>query len=118
MTDLKLEILKKAYNNEQRNLNSTDFLRASVGKLNQAKYALDELIYCKLLEKPLGSEFLHLTDKGAVEYELELEARQRRAEEEERFTKTYKFNRNTTIFSLIVAAVAALIALVEAFTSH
>lgn len=109
MTDLKFEILKIAYNNPHRQVNRPDLLN-SLGTIMQTKYAISELIYSSCLKESVGSQFLSLTDKGAVEYELEAEARQHKAEEDEHRSKQYKFNRNTTLASLIIAGVSIIVA--------
>lgn len=115
MTDIKFEILELAYSNGYRHVKNSDLLRESGERINQTKYAISELIYLGFLkEASHGSDYLVLTDKGAAEFESECEIRHLKAEEDARFSKTYKFNRNTTMISIAVAIVASVAAIVEA----
>ena len=115
MTDIKFEILKAAYDDKNRHVRRSDLLNMNISTIMQAKYAISELIYSKCLKESIGSDYLTLTDKGAVDYELECESRQLKAEEDEQFKKTFRFNKNTTIISIVIAAIASIAAIVEAF---
>lgn len=110
MTDIKFEILKSAYDQTHRLISRSELLKESGRSINQVNYAIDELVFSKLLKENIGSDYLSLTSKGAVEYELEYESRQLKAEEDEHRSKQYKFNRNTTLASLIIAGVSIIVA--------
>lgn len=114
MTDLKYQILQIAYEDTHRKVDIGNLINLQLSTALQTKYAINELIYIGCLVQPIGTEYLKLTDKGAVDFELEREARQLKATEDYKHEKNYKFNRYTTIASLAIALISAISAILIA----
>ena len=117
MTDLKYQILQIAYEDVHRKADIGYLINLKLSTALQTKYAINELIYTGCFVQPIGTEYLKLTDKGAVDFELEREARQLKSAENYKHEQNYKFNRYTTIASLVIALISAVSAiLIAVFT--
>ena len=109
MTDLKYSILEVLYNAPYRQERKINLLNRNFATPMLTRYAIDELIAVRYIEPKIGSDMLVLTSNGAIAYENAQEERRNQAESK----RQYRFNKKTTIISLIVAALTTAIALVE-----
>lgn len=111
MTDLKLHLLKALYVTPNRCLDRIKLYELKISDFTSTRYALEELQEKKYIEKTLGTDKFRLTPAGANAYEDECEERNKQAEAK----RQYRFNKRTTIISVVVATITTVIAVVEFF---
>lgn len=111
MTDLKFTILDFLYHSPNHEYEETALLNMHLGNLCNASIAVNDMVKENppLIIRPIGKNTLMLTTYGNVVYETEKEARQQKSDNKsERI-----FNRKTTVLSLIVAAIALAISVID-----
>ena len=111
MTDLKFTILEALYASPTRRVSKAELLDRNFASPTDTMNTIKDLIEAKLLKVEIGSDKVNLTSAGANAFESAQEQRREQTESE----KQYRFNKKTTIISLVIAAVTSAIALVEFF---
>ena len=76
MTDIKFNILSLLYNSECQQILKADIYKSNIATPMQIKHNLSQLINeLKYIKQPFNSNYVFLTDKGAVAYESEQQKR-------------------------------------------
>lgn len=122
MTDLKYSILEILYNATLRQEREFNLLNSKLATPTAIQFAINELISVDFIESKVGSDILKLSDQGAICFELLQEERAKQYEKAAEYAKhcaeeerQKRFLKTTTILSLIVATLSALVALAEFF---
>ena len=111
MTDLKFSILKVLYTSPTRRTTKTELFNRKFASPTDTMNTIKDLIEAKLLKVEIGSDQVRMTSLGADAFESAQEERREQAKSE----KQYRFNKKTTIISLVIAATTSVIAMIEFF---
>lgn len=111
MTDLKFAILDFLYHSPNHENEIVALYNQRLGSVNDVRIALNDMMKnseTPFIIRPVGKNTFRLTTHGNIAYESAQEERYKQSESE----KQYRFNKKTTVISLIVAVLTSAIAIV------